>query len=153
LLHVQRERKYWTKTRERLIVESLATKLILRTSRDARSHNARRTDRRDWPTRRTNRALKHLHCVEQCGLRRAARRQNSLLLLHCVSDVGVERDREQWMIVEEAERGANRSLAIAPRIPRHSEAWRPIVLVARETLLHSHRVLCRQYVGSGERDT
>jgi hypothetical protein len=27
-------------------------------------------------------------------LRRAARRQNALLLLHCIGDVGVKRDRE-----------------------------------------------------------
>src|SRR6185437_454326 len=53
-LHVQRERQHWTKTRERLIVEALSAELILRASRDARSHNACWTNRRDWSTRRTN---------------------------------------------------------------------------------------------------
>src|ERR1043165_2297965 len=47
LLHVQRERKHWTKARERLIVETLATELILRAHGDARSHNARRANRCD----------------------------------------------------------------------------------------------------------
>ena len=40
LLHVQREGKYWTKARERLIVESLATKLILRARGNTRRHDA-----------------------------------------------------------------------------------------------------------------
>src|SRR5262245_7155015 len=94
LLHVQREGKHWAKARERLIVETLATKLILRARRDARSHNTGRTDRRHWSTRRTNRALKHLDRIQQRRLRRAARRQDALLLLHGIGDVGVECDRE-----------------------------------------------------------
>src|SRR5215510_2965869 len=94
LLHVQREGKYWTKARERLIVQALATELILRANRDARSHNPCRTDRRHWSTRRTNSSLKYLHRIQQRRLRRAARRQDALLLLHGIGDVGVECDRE-----------------------------------------------------------
>src|SRR6185369_8109834 len=141
LLHMQRERKHWTKTRERLIVESLATELILRARGDTGRHDAGGANRCYWSTRRTDSSLKHLHGVEQGVLRRTAWGQNTLLLLHSVSDVRVERDREQRVIVEETEGGANRSLAIAPRIPRHRNARRPVVLVTREPLLHTHRIL------------
>src|SRR5215207_5441578 len=65
LLHVQRERKHGTKARERLIVEALAAKLILRPRGNTRRHNSSRTDRRDWSTRRTNCSLKDLDRVEQ----------------------------------------------------------------------------------------
>src|SRR5678815_2700791 len=64
LLHVQRERKYWTKTRERLIVESLATELILRARGHTRRHYAGGANRCYWSTRRTDSSLKNLHSVE-----------------------------------------------------------------------------------------
>ena len=92
-LHVQCERQHWSKSRERLIVEPLPAKLVLRARCNARCDNARRTDQRDWSTRRTYRPLEHLHRIEQSSLRRAAGGQNALLLLHGVGDVGVERDR------------------------------------------------------------
>src|SRR6185369_7103025 len=65
LLHVQRERKHWSKTREGLIVESLPTELILRAGGDARRRDTRRTNRRNWSTGGTHSSLKHLHRVEQ----------------------------------------------------------------------------------------
>src|SRR5690242_281060 len=63
LLHVQRERQHWSKTRERLIVEALTAELILRASGNTRSDYARSAD---WiaASRRTNGSLKNLHGVE-----------------------------------------------------------------------------------------
>src|SRR5215213_1441958 len=54
------------------------------------------------------------------------------------------------MVVKHSERRSDDGLAVAHRIPRDCETWRPVVLVARESLLHSHRILRRGYVGSRE---
>src|SRR5215217_5481211 len=153
LLHVQRERKYWTEARERLIVKSLSTELILRACGNSRRHNTRRTNRRNWSTRRTHGALEHLHCVEQSGLRWTARRQDALLLLHRVGNVRVEGDCQQGMVVEKTEGSSYRRLSIAPGIPCNGEPRRPIVLVAWEALLHAHRILRCLNIRSGERDS
>ncbi len=140
-LHVKCERQHWSKTRECLIVKSLSTELILRSSGDARSGYTCRTNRCYWSTRRTHSSLEHLHSIEQNRLGRKSRSQDALLLLHCVCDVGVESDGKQRVIVENSERASNWCLAVAPRIPCNRQSRRPVVLVARKTLLHAHRIL------------
>ena len=117
LLHVQRERQHWSKARERLIVESLPAELILRSRSNTRRNHTSRTNRRYWSTWRTHCSLKHLHAFSRAVCDGTARRQNSLLLLHCISDVRVERDRQQRMVVENSEGGANRRLSIVPSDP------------------------------------
>src|ERR1051325_145975 len=57
------------------------------------------------------------------------------------------------MVVEQTERGAYRRFAVAPWIPRNRETRRPVVLVARESLLHSHRILRGEHVGGREIDS
>src|SRR5438045_7360594 len=63
LLHVQRERQHRTKAGECLIVESLATKLILRAGGNTRRHNARWAERIS-ARRRADGSLKHLRGVQ-----------------------------------------------------------------------------------------
>src|SRR5689334_11006903 len=120
-LHVQRERKHWTKARERLIVESLTAELILSAGRHTRRLECgwksicRDKSLAQWREAglRTYRPLEDLNCIQQyrptgcVEYGWTSRRQNSLLLLHGVSDVGVERDCQQRVIVEEAVRGAH----------------------------------------------
>src|SRR5689334_14773082 len=151
LLHVQRERQHWSKTGERLIVEALTAELILRAGRNTRRHYARRTQRiaAAW---RTNGSLKYLHGIQQGGWRWTAGRQDTLLLLDRIRDVRVERDREQRMIVEDSERRADNGFVFIPRIPRNGKTRRPVVLVARESLLHAHRVLCGEDVSRRQVD-
>src|SRR5262245_9487195 len=64
LLHRQREREHRAKTRECLVVESLSTKLVLRTGRNAWSYNTGGTNWCDWTTRRANSSLEYLSSVE-----------------------------------------------------------------------------------------
>src|SRR6476619_948036 len=56
------------------------------------------------------------------------------------------------MIVKHTDRCANRSLTITPRIPRYRQTRGPVVLVAREPLLHAHRVLCGLNIRGRERN-
>ena len=69
-LYVQGKRQHWSKTGERLIVESLAAELVLSARGNTRRYNSCRTYRSDWSTRRTNCSLKHLYRVKQRRLRR-----------------------------------------------------------------------------------
>ena len=107
LLHVQCEWQDRTEARESLIIKSLPTELILRTSCHTRSHTPAGQIAETGTTGRTDRSLKHLHGIEQRRLRRAAGSQNSLLLLHRIGDIGVERDRQQRVIIEDSKRCAN----------------------------------------------
>src|SRR5689334_4729298 len=56
------------------------------------------------------------------------------------------------MVVEHSKRRADNHLAVVLRIPRDGETRRPVVFVARKSLLHAHRVLRRENVRGGERD-
>src|SRR2546423_9555023 len=60
------------------------------------------------------------------------------------------------MVVEDACRSAQHGLLIAHDVPGKSGAWRPIVLVARKSLLDAHSVLrcqdvCRRESDAGKR--
>src|SRR5215211_1558310 len=56
------------------------------------------------------------------------------------------------MVIEDSEGSANRCFAVIPWVPGNGEARRPVVLVARETLLHTHGVLSRLNVGGRKRN-
>ena len=56
------------------------------------------------------------------------------------------------MIVEHARGGAHDGFRIAFNIPGETQAWRKIIPVARQSLLHIDRILCGQYVARGEVD-
>src|SRR5258705_221400 len=143
LLHRQREGKHRAKAGEGLVVESLSSKLILRSHRHSWSNNTCGTNRRYWSTRHTDRALENLDRIQQGSLQWTTGRQNSLLLLDRIGDVGVEPDRQQRMVIENTECCTNHSLTVVLRIPGDGESGGPIVLVAREALLYPNSILCR----------
>ena len=76
---MQCERKHWTKPWERLIVEALASELILRCRRRARRVESSRTER-VRARHGADSSLKHLRRIQQCrGRRTALRRQDDRL--------------------------------------------------------------------------
>src|SRR5258705_3110091 len=116
---------------------------MLQPHRHSWSNNTCGTNWCYWPTRNTDRALENLDSIQQVSLQWTTRRQDSLLLLDRISDVGVESDRQQRMVVENTECCTNHSLTVVLRIPGDCESGGPIVLVAWEALLYPNRILCR----------
>src|SRR5437870_2919531 len=90
LIREKRERQYRAEARERLIIETLAPKLILRTRRGT----GRTVDARDSSRGITDdyRALKDLRGIQKDCRRRIVEGQSGLLLLRRVRNVRVKGD-------------------------------------------------------------
>src|SRR5262249_30861062 len=152
----QRERQNGAEAGEGLIVETLSPELILRASCQARCSKTWSTE---WSAG-AQRPLKDLRGIQQNGQtgdwidweRSTDWRQNSLLLLHSIGNVGIESDGEKRMIVEHSCGCANHRSTITAHVPGQAEAWRPIVFISREALLHSHRVLGPEQIVSRQSD-
>src|SRR5260370_13223683 len=148
---VQREGQHRSKTRKCLIVETLASELILRGRRGAR----RTVDAGDgaWEIADDHSSLKYLGGVEQRDRRwTALRRQDALLLLNCIGNVGIESDGQQRMVVKDSYRPANHCLRVTLDVPRETNPRRVIILVSRNALLHVQCVLRSQKLGGCERN-
>src|SRR6266480_1916998 len=108
---MEREGQDWTKTRKRLIVETLSTSLIQRCSSSAgravnTRNGARKTANNDGP-------LKDLRGIKQLpGIRTTHRRQDALLLLCRIGDVRVEGNGQQRMIIEHSSSRTNNSFCV-----------------------------------------